>query len=60
MKLLFSRGLRNFALIGGESDLYVTNSRLKGYELAFRENYENPSGSIYLDSVTQAQIIRAT
>ena len=60
MELLFSRGLSSFALLGGDSQLGVTNNRLQGYKLALEAKEEKTTSKIILDAVTKSQIIKAT
>ncbi|MGD1817350.1 MAG: LacI family DNA-binding transcriptional regulator [Pleomorphochaeta sp.] len=60
MELLLSRGLKSFVLIGGDTQLCVTNNRLKGYKLALEGKDSRISSKIILEAVNQAQIIKAT
>ncbi|MCK9191424.1 MAG: LacI family transcriptional regulator [Sphaerochaetaceae bacterium] len=59
-ELLLSRGLKKIALIGGETHLCVTNSRLKGFNLALEGKEKSVKSKVVLDAITQPQIIKAT
>lgn len=59
MELLLNRGLKSFVLLGGESQLCVTNNRLQGYQLALEKSKRKISSKIILDVVTQTQIFIA-
>lgn len=57
-KLLLSKGLRRFALIGGSMDYYVNQSRFEGYQLAF-DNIKDAISKTYLDVTKELQIVNA-
>jgi DNA-binding LacI/PurR family transcriptional regulator len=60
MELLLNRGLKKFGLIGGDTQLCVTNNRLIGYNLALKGKEKQVNSKVVLDAISQAQIIKAT
>jgi len=59
MNLLLSRGLRHFALIGGDLDYYVNTSRLRGFESALGAYRDDASSRVFLNMTKEPQIVGA-
>ena len=59
MNLLLSRGLRHFALIGGDLEYYVNQSRLDGYQMALEEYPGDAVGRTFLNATKEPQIVGA-
>ncbi|MFA5675398.1 MAG: LacI family DNA-binding transcriptional regulator [Christensenellales bacterium] len=59
-ELLLGRGLRSFALIGGNMDHFVNKSRLSGFQKAF-EDYpgDDAAGKTNLNVTNESQVIKA-
>lgn len=59
-ELLLNKGLRRFALIGGNMDHFVNKSRLCGYQKAFEDYQGNDAVSkTYLNVTKEPHIVRA-
>jgi Transcriptional regulators len=58
-ELLLSRGLKHFALIGGNMEYFVNKSRLRGYQMTFEEYPGEVTSMTYLNAVKEPQIVKA-
>ena len=58
-ELLLNRGLRSFALVGGNMEFFVNQSRLRGYQAAFEEYSGKASSKTHLNIVREAQVVKA-
>lgn len=59
-ELLLNRGLKHFALIGGNMEYFVNKSRLRDYQMAFEEHPgEEVTSVTYLNVIKEFQIVKA-